>query len=279
MNKVMNNKRDNARIQDRCEARLFEARAMWLDVWRYDGLEDTYWRFYRNDRSGASLELEGRALALEAGRCYFVPAGVRFNARLTQPVEHLYFHFVPTGLPPLLLRRLFSGVISIPCTEWLKLAVDALAASLRKEAPISLPQQYQIKAILCQSMALVFEAMPPEQALLVEQSLSALEPIAAALQAIENNLASDLSNAQLANCCGCSANHFLRRFRECVGQTPAQYVLERRITFAAQSLAFTDASIDQIAARSGFSNRFYFSRVFTQHRGISPAAYRKLSRQ
>ena len=274
-----NKKRDNTRIQDRCEVRLFEARAMWLDKWRYDGLEDTYWRFYRNDRAGAYLELEGGTLELEAGRCYFVPAGARFNARLTQPVEHLYIHFVPVGLPPLLLRRSFCGVVPIPIADGMGSALDALGAVLRREEPIGLPVQYRIKALLCQSLALVFEAMPPEQAQLAAQSLAALEPIAAALQAIEDNLASDLSNEQLANCCGFSANHFLRRFRECVGQTPAQYVLERRLIFAAQCLAFTDTGIDQIAARSGFSNRFYFSRVFAQHRGISPAAYRKLSRQ
>ena len=275
----MNKRRDNTRIQDRGEVRLLAARAMWLDQWRGDGLEDTYWRFYRNDRAGASLELESGTLNLEAGRCYFVPASVRFQVRLNRPVEHLYVHFVPVGLPPLLLRRSFCSVVPIPIADWMGPALDALTAILRREEPIGLPLQYQIKALLYQSLALVFEAMPPEQARLVEQSLSALEPIAAALQVIEDNLASDLSNEQLANCCGFSANHFLRRFRECVGQTPAQYVLERRIAFAAQCLAFSDAGIDQIAARSGFSNRFYFSRVFAQHRGISPAAYRKLSRQ
>jgi len=47
---------------------------------------------------------------------------------------------------------------------------------------------------------------------------------------------------------------------------------------AAQALLFTADSIETIAAESGFANRFYFSRVFMRHMGVSPAIYRKAVR-
>jgi len=75
-----------------------------------------------------------------------------------------------------------------------------------------------------------------------------------------------------------SEDHFIRRFRECVGQSPAQYIQEQRVARAAQRLVFTTESIDAIAAATGFANRFYFSRVFTRHMGTSPAAYRNAPR-
>jgi AraC-like DNA-binding protein len=63
-----------------------------------------------------------------------------------------------------------------------------------------------------------------------------------------------------------------------VNQTPAQYIVERRVKTAAQHLLFSDNSIERIATESGFGNRFYFTRVFSRHVGTSPVAYRKNSR-
>ncbi len=75
-----------------------------------------------------------------------------------------------------------------------------------------------------------------------------------------------------------SGDYFMRRFRECVGQTPQQYVLERWLVAAAQRLVFTDDGIERIAAETGFGNRFYVSRVFARHFGLPPATYRKQGR-
>ncbi|NUP98900.1 MAG: helix-turn-helix transcriptional regulator, partial [Armatimonadetes bacterium] len=102
--------------------------------------------------------------------------------------------------------------------------------------------------------------------------------IGPALRYIEEHLDQPLTNQRLAATCAVSTDHFIRRFRELVGQSPAQYVLERRVTQAAQWLAFGSDSIDRIAARAGFANRHYFSRVFAQRMGVPPAAYRRTSR-
>ena len=53
---------------------------------------------------------------------------------------------------------------------------------------------------------------------------------------------------------------------------------ERRIAAATHRLAFTTESIDQIADRLGFANRYHFTRMFTKRMGTSPAAYRKQAR-
>lgn len=70
-------------------------------------------------------------------------------------------------------------------------------------------------------------------------------------------------------------DHFGRVFRAYLGHTPAQYVLERRIAAATQELAFTGASLEQIAERLGFANRFHLTRMFTRRMGVPPAAYRR----
>ena len=84
-----------------------------------------------------------------------------------------------------------------------------------------------------------------------------------------------VGNASLARIAHLSKSAFIREFRQATGQTPARYSTERRIAAAAEQLAHSDATIDEIADRFGFPDRFYFTRVFTRLMGVPPARYRK----
>jgi transcriptional regulator GlxA family with amidase domain len=103
-------------------------------------------------------------------------------------------------------------------------------------------------------------------------------PVSPALQHIESNLGTLMTNAQLAGLCHFSEDYFVRLFRQHLGQTPAQYILERRIATATNQLAFTTDSIEQIATQLGFANRYHFTKMFTRRMRISPAAYRNQAR-
>jgi transcriptional regulator GlxA family with amidase domain len=92
----------------------------------------------------------------------------------------------------------------------------------------------------------------------LRQLTQAHVPVLPAMQHIENNLSQPISNAELAKLCYLSEDYFIRRFRECVGQSPSQYIRERRVTMAAQQLLFSGASIDDIATATGFGNRLLF---------------------
>jgi len=98
--------------------------------------------------------------------------------------------------------------------------------------------------------------------------------VAPAIEHIESHLHEELGNERLAELCSVSPDHFIRLFRQSVGQTPTQYTLERRVGRAAQQLIFTDESIERIAEETGFRDRFYFSRVFAKRMGLPPARYR-----
>jgi AraC family transcriptional regulator len=80
----------------------------------------------------------------------------------------------------------------------------------------------------------------------------------------------------LAEIAGMSISHFIRCFRNDIGQSPAEYVLEQRISTAAHQLANTRRSIEKVARSTGFGNRFYFTRAFTRLMGVPPGTYRKL---
>ena len=244
--------------------------------WRFSTLQSNFWRFYMNDRDGAFLEREDGAYALQKGRLYVIPAGVPFGTKLTQPVGHLYVHFDVLGLPNMVRNEIFSSPICLPPLADLERTVWITQQELQQQTGIALLQQFRIKAILYAGLTHYLQELPHEQLLHYSQLTIDLEPVLPAIQHIETHLAEQLLSSDLAQLCHMNTDYFTRRFRDCVGQTPGQYIQEQRIKQAEKQLLLTKKSIEQIAANNGFGSRAYFSRIFARHTGVSPAAYRKL---
>jgi len=281
---ILRNRQDHVDIArldaEDLRVRIFAARYVELRVhtWNSANVQDSFWRLYMNSRAGAWLELADGAYPLEAGRLYFVPAGVRFSCGNAATIDHFYVHFDVIGVPGLALRALFGGPLRVPSRAPLEEEARGLAQALGEGQEVGLIEQFQVKALLYGALAAYLEGLPPAAMERYWRLAAAHAPVRAALREIEDNLAERLSNQHLARRCNMSEDYFIRRFRECVGQSPARYIQEQRVLQAAQSLLFTADSIEAIAAASGFANRFYFSRVFARHMGVSPATYRKAVR-
>jgi transcriptional regulator GlxA family with amidase domain len=98
----------------------------------------------------------------------------------------------------------------------------------------------------------------------------------ARLQAwIPDHLTENLSNEALAHQVGISVRHFSRTFRTQVGVTPGRYVESIRIGAAARRLVHTDSGLHSIAKAVGFGSVETFYRVFNEHYGTTPSAYRE----
>jgi AraC-like DNA-binding protein len=260
--------------------RIFAAKYVELPArsWNSANVQDPFWRLYMNNRAGAALELADGAYALDAERLYLVPAGVRFSCGNAATVDHFYVHFDVIGVPRVALRALFGGPLRVPDRAALAADAHALAQALGERHMVGLIAQFRVKALLYGALAAYLESLPSDAIERYWRMAAAHAPVRAALREIEERLPEQLTNQRLARLCHMSEDHFIRRFRECVGQSPARYIQEQRVLQAAQSLLFTADSIETIAAAAGFANRFYFSRVFIRHMGVSPAAYRKAVR-
>lgn len=82
---------------------------------------------------------------------------------------------------------------------------------------------------------------------------------------------------ELARVAAMSPTHFLRVFRQAFGQTPHQFLTERRIERAKDLLRVTNRPVTDICLAVGFESLGSFSALFRRRVGISPAAYRRLS--
>ncbi len=243
--------------------------------WAWHGICSTYWRLYYNDTSGAEVLVDDTAHPLREGRVYLVPAGVTFDCACHNPLDHLFVHFDIVSMPSGLVRDLFPPVIELARDASLESALDHLSANLRGEPLGTIAELCQVKAVLYQALSLLFRDLAPVKLARAMRIVHATNPVTGALYYIEDNLSTAMDNRGLARACGLSESHFIRTFRSVMGQTPAQYILDRRVAQAAQRLLYTRESIEQIAEACGFPNRSYFTRVFTRRMVTPPAAFRR----
>lgn len=103
----------------------------------------------------------------------------------------------------------------------------------------------------------------------------ARERVAATIDWMKANLARAARLEELASLAGMSASHYSAVFRAQHGFPPGDFFLRLRIQRACQLLATTAAPIRAVAAETGFSDPFYFTRYFRRVMGCSPREYRK----
>ena len=93
-----------------------------------------------------------------------------------------------------------------------------------------------------------------------------------------SRLDQDLSIPEIAAVAFMSPRNYSRRFRQRTGTTPAQWILQQRLTRARRLLEESDIPIEQIAAETGFGSPVTFRQRFSDSQHMSPSAYRKAFR-
>ncbi|MDH5032211.1 AraC family transcriptional regulator [Chryseobacterium cucumeris] len=89
---------------------------------------------------------------------------------------------------------------------------------------------------------------------------------------IKRNLHQKLSIDSIAKLAYVSKSNFFKMFRDELGTSPNDFILQERITRAKELLA-SQTSIKETAFQTGFSDTNYFTRVFKQLEGVTPKSY------
>lgn len=104
------------------------------------------------------------------------------------------------------------------------------------------------------------------------------DSLAHVLDWAREHLGEPLTVPRLAQVAHLSERTFTRRFRDTLGISPLQWLLQQRVRRAQELLETTDESVEDIARRCGFgtaaSMRYHFGRVA----GVSPQTYRHVFR-
>ena len=74
--------------------------------------------------------------------------------------------------------------------------------------------------------------------------------------------------------CGLSSRRFCDLFKCNFGTTPNKHLVQRRIVMAKSMLETKSLTISEVAELCGFSDVYYFSKVFKQECGVSPSKWK-----
>lgn len=90
---------------------------------------------------------------------------------------------------------------------------------------------------------------------------------------INAHLHEELKLTEVAAIAQISPYHFLRLFKQSMGVTPHQYILQSRIDKAKYLLKSSDLSIADIALRVGFCDQSHLTRCFKRILGLTPKQF------
>lgn len=92
---------------------------------------------------------------------------------------------------------------------------------------------------------------------------------------MQENIQQTLCLKQLSSYFKYSPSHFSMLFLKETGMSPINYFLRLKVQKACQYIELTNMKFNEIAAKVGFEEPAYFSRIFTRIMGMSPSEYRK----
>ncbi|MDB5973452.1 MAG: Transcriptional regulator, AraC family [Nevskia sp.] len=215
-------------------------------------------------------------------------AARHFNGVLTevtlrgegQPLDMLCGTFAVGGSGGALLRTL-PEVLLIRTAQRADCAwLAALIGMMRHESEASHPGGAAIIGELSTALfTVLLRALMAERG--ASHGLLALlgdARLSRAVEAVLREPAQPWTIASMAAVCNLSRATFARQFAQLSGLTPLELVTSLRMELAARLLAQENLSAERVSEQCGYASQAAFGRVFKQHYGVGPGAYRRQAR-
>lgn len=144
--------------------------------------------------------------------------------------------------------------------------------SIPQYAAFDVPQRQQHLSIALSYMMLAIAAAAQDRS---RQRYQCNKHVRRALQYMHDNYMRSITAADIAAHIGVHPGHLHRLFRAEIGTRVTEYLTRLRIEKAKSLLRRTDIPIAVITSFVGISSQQYLSRLFKQHVGMTPQAYRR----
>lgn len=273
--------------------RLLCCRYWWMADWKSQQMSFPYWRLYWN-RSGMAKVVYNKTIYLEPDKLVLIPPNTPFatdiegseaeNAQAYSlkggrvesremeeqmiqigTVLHMFIHFT-LGYP---FDTISPEIFLFQVTEEQKQLLHSITEQL-----IAGRLTYDQSGSL-ELYSLLFSLLHQIPANAWKNRVLDSRVINGILYMEKNLKETELSNRVLAEKGGMSVNAYARIFKEQSGYSPRKYLLKMRVEKACNLLHHSDLTIDQIASSCGFSDRYYFTRIFSRTMKVSPGVYRR----
>lgn len=101
-----------------------------------------------------------------------------------------------------------------------------------------------------------------------------VEALKKAKKYIAQHISEEISRKEVADHVYLNPDYLSKLLKKETGLSFSEYIMDCRISLAKMLLQATGKSIQEIAGMTGFNSASYFSKIFKQETGMSPAAFR-----
>lgn len=217
-----------------------------------------------------SVSVDGRARVLAPGSVYAYGPDSRLEIA-TEPSRPLVKYFACWSGRGVASRLARARVPSGACVRLAAAGeVQSVFEDLIREGQWHGPLTREVCAVLGELLLLKLEAA----AIVPAGDEPARVSFQRCKSLIDANADRFLSLEDIAEAAGCDVSTICRLFRRFQGTSPYQYLLRRKMNFAAEFLMESGGLVKEAAQRVGFADPYHFSRVFKAVHGVAPRVLR-----
>ena len=121
---------------------------------------------------------------------------------------------------------------------------------------------------------LVYISRKQNLSVISDSSFQLSKECALAKRYIDANYSQNITLDSLAEITHINKFYLAHSFTECIGQSPINYLTDRRLEACKELLTSSNLSVAQVASSVGFSSQSYFSQIFRKKTGMTPRQYR-----
>ena len=209
----------------------------------------------------AKYNFDAYSFTVSAGDVFFLAKGSKYSIEVFEKTKYVCVDFDFSTCDTIRQSCLFSGISSSVRNDFSK-----LFRICHSNDPIRTPLVFSVL------YSIYYEGLKTQNAN-YSRSCELFSIMTAYI--IDNYADPDLSVSDLVRLTGISDVHIRRIFKANANTTPIHYINFIRLEQAENMLKSSNFTITEIAESVGFTDPFYFSRLFKRSFGISPTDLRK----
>lgn len=224
-------------------------------------------QFYFHLEGDAQLSSADQSCRLEPGDLIIIPRQTEYVYQTEQAKAGVRLHWFGVAGEFRLATR-YADVTRI--SLGLNRPVEAVFTQIREALILDRPGS-SLRAVsrIYELFSLIELAQSP-----VANRASYPDTVRVALSYLQEHYHAPFLAAEVAQICGVTAPHLRSLFQKWVGESPHQSHTRYRIEQAERLLLEQNLTVAEVAHQVGYSDPYYFSRVFKKQTGYRPSQYK-----
>jgi len=238
--------------------------------WNFRNVNSPFARFYYLEYGEGQVEHNGKVFELRPGYAYLLPARNLIHLSCSSEHGQHYIHFNAEILNGIDIFQFLHPEYQVKVRDntYIRTLLRNLLRNYHKTGASEILESQGIMRIL---VSLFFSDATDTRS---SRKTAAVVRFKKALDYIEEHLTEDITLARLAEIMHLQPTYFSNLFCRYFSIPPIQYITRKKIEKAQNLLISSEYSVNEIAAKTGYDDVFYFSRLFRKYSGSSPKHYR-----